>query len=246
VESTKSEARNPKRIPMFKEAMIKTARHFTMVCLTMVFIGGVIHAQGKGSTEPTETKPAGKAAAKNAAKKEAGKGGKGDAGPVTDKQEEAVNKFVEEHHPELSELLKHLKESKQHRPYDRAMRELFTVSERLGNLKKSDETRYGLELKAWQVKSRVQLLTARLSMDDNEPLKQELRRALAQQYDLRRETLSLEKNRLSERVQKLDKDLIDYDANREASLDKQFQQLTSTSKPKPAGKTKPAKGTTKP
>jgi hypothetical protein len=219
--------------------LIRVHPWLAFLLLATLLTPAAVSAQDKSSSGSPEAKPAGKAAKKEAAK------GK-DAPAITPEREEAVNAFVAEHHPELGELLKHLKESKQHKQYDRAMRDLYAVSERLGNLKKSDKERYDLELKTWQLKSRIQLLTARLSMDDNEPLKHELRQALAEQYDLRGQVLTLEKNRLHERVQKLEKDLIDYDARREAGIDKQFQQLTSTAKPKPVGKTKAAKGTTKP
>lgn len=157
---------------------------------------------------------------------------------VTPEREAAVNEFVQEHHPELAELLKHLKEKKKTRQYERAIRDLYAVSERLSGLKKADSQRYEPELKAWKLKSRIQLLSARLTMGDNEELKQELKQALAQQYDVRRELLAMEQQRLSDRLQKIEQDLSDYDARREATLEKQFEQLTSI-------RTKATKKTTK-
>jgi hypothetical protein len=176
---------------------------------------------------------------KRPAKKESARKDAKEAPAVTPEREAAVNAFVAEHHPELGELLKHLKGIKNQKQYERAIRDLYAVSEKLAGLQKSDSGRYELELKAWKVKSRIQLLSARLTMGDNEDLKYQLKQALAEQYDLRREVLSLEKNRLHERVQKLEKDLIDYDSRREAALDKQFQQLTSTMpKGRPGAKNK--------
>lgn len=160
---------------------------------------------------------------------------------ITPEKEAAVNAFVAEHHPELAELLKHLKGIKNQKPYERAVRELYTASERLANLQKTDSGRYELELKAWKVKSRIQLLSARLTMKDDEQLKNELKAALSEQYDIRREVLSLEKNRIQDRLQKLERDLADYDSRREEAIEKQFKQLTSVTKARPAAKGKPSR-----
>src|SRR5213079_880399 len=135
----------------------------------------------------------------------------------------AVNAFVAEHHPELGELLKHLKGIKNQRPYERAIRELSADNERLGNLQKNDRARYEVALKGWKVKSRIQLLSARLTMQDDEQLKTELKEALAEQYSIRREMLTMEKNRIQDRLQKLDRDLADYDKRRDEMIEKQFK-----------------------
>lgn len=191
---------------------------------------------GRPAKQPGKNEAARKAAArKEAARKEA------KDSPVTPDKEAAVNAFVAEHHSELGELLRHLKAIKNQRPYERAIRELYTASERLAGLQKSDSGRYELELKAWKVKSRIQLLSARLTMKDDEQLKHELKDALAEQYDLRREVLTMEKNRIQDRLQKLERDLADYDNRREEAIERQFQQLTATPKARPGAKNKTEK-----
>jgi hypothetical protein len=179
------------------------------------------------------TKQAGKNEGKKAAARKEAK-----ESPITPEKEAAVNAFVAEHHPELAELLRHLKGIKNQKPYERAIRELYTASERLAALQKSDSSRYELELNAWKVKSRIQLLSARLTMKDDEQLKNELKAALSEQYDIRREVLSLEKNRIQDRLQKLERDLADYDSRREEAIERQFKQLTSMPKNRPAAKDK--------
>jgi hypothetical protein len=165
---------------------------------------------------------------------------------VTPEREAAAFTFVERHHPELGELLKHLKESKQTKQYDRAVRDLYSVSERLAGLQTSDKERYELELKTWKLKSRIQLLSARLTMGDSDELKQELRKTLAEQRDVRRELLVLEKQRAKRRADKLEQDLVDFDAKRDAELDKQFQQLTAVKPTTKNKSTKPNKKVVKP
>ena len=209
-----------------------------MYRLIALLMFALLITPAQAQDEPAPDRPAKKQAKKPVAKKtENSKDGKPPI-VITPEKEAAVNAFVAEHHPELAELLKHLKGIKNQRPYERAIRELYTASERLANLQKSDSGRYELELKAWKVKSRIQLLSARLTMKDDEQLKNELKAALAEQYDLRREVLSLERNRIQDRLQKLERDLAGYDSRREEVIEKQFKQLTSTPKGRPAAKGK--------
>jgi hypothetical protein len=202
------------------------SRLIALMLLTL-FVAPVMAQDGPGPNRAAK-----KAAAKNAARKD------DKPAPITDEKEAAVNAFVAEHHPELGELLQHLAGMKNQRPYERAVRELSAASDRLANLKKTDEKRYGLELKSWKVKSRIQLLSARLTMKDDEQLKTELKAAIAEQYDLRREIMTAEKNRIQDRLQKLERDLANYDSRREAEIEKHFKQLTSVPKTRPAAKGK--------
>lgn len=167
---------------------------------------------------------------------------------ITSEQEAAVLEFVGEHYPELRDLLTHLKESDRKKQYERALWDLHMVSSKLSFLKKHDSPRYDLDLKAWKVRSRIQLLTAKLSMEqDHEELKNQLRSALAEQHDLRRESLRLEGERLRQRELKVSEELANLDARREEMIEKQFQQLTSPDKPrsKPGSEDRP-KNTTRP
>src|SRR5262249_19634201 len=86
-----------------------------------------------------------------------GKGrGKAKAKPapgITPEREAAVKTFVDQHHPELGELLVHLKENNK-KEYEKAVRDLFKTSERLARTHEMDVERYDLELKLWQTQSR--------------------------------------------------------------------------------------------
>ncbi len=165
----------------------------------------------------------------------------GNAGGVSASEEAAVFAFVREHHPELGHLLKHLKAGKQPKQYERAMRDLYTVSSRINSLQTSDSARYELSLKGWKLKSRIQLLAAKLTMDNSEELKSELKKAISEQVDLRRDTLLLETQRLRERELKLSQELVDFEAQRDQTIERQYRQLLSTSKPKPNVKPKAEK-----
>lgn len=162
---------------------------------------------------------------------------------VTLEREAAVMTFVKQHHPELSELLIHLKE---HSPneYQRAVRDLFRTSERLAQIQERDSLAYELELKLWKARSRAQLISARLQMGDSEELRKQLRVTLNEEYDTRIELLRRDHDRASERVKNLGEQLEKLSQRRDEEIEKQMKQLTSTvrgeQKAKPAAKKKPA------
>jgi hypothetical protein len=154
-----------------------------------------------------------------------------EAPAVTPEQEAAVFEFVEQHHPELGNLLRHLKENQPKRAYQRAIRDLSIAHDRLAALEENDRTRYELELQAWKVKSRIQLLSAKLTMSQDEQLKSDLKESLAEQYDTRLALLELEQSRLRDRLLRSEKQLADLTARREATLEKQWQAIVSGNAP---------------
>jgi hypothetical protein len=145
---------------------------------------------------------------------------------LTPEREAAVKTFVSLHHAELEDLLTQLK-NKNPKQYDKAVKELFLTSERLAQLRESDPERYKLELQAWQIRSRVQLLTAKLTMSSDDALKQELKAALAEQYDTKHRLLTYDREKLRERMKKIEQDMNDHQAKREQALQKQYEQLSS-------------------
>jgi hypothetical protein len=144
---------------------------------------------------------------------------------ITPEREAAAITFVRHHHPELVELLTHLKESSP-REYERAIRELFRTSERLALVQERDSEAYDLELGLWKARSRAQLLAARLQMADDPALRNELRSALEAEYDLRIRVLRHDRERLSQRVRGLEEQIERLGTRREAAIESQFQSLT--------------------
>src|SRR5688500_6020942 len=130
---------------------------------------------------------------------------------ITPERESAVVSFVERNHAELAELLAHLK-TNQPKEYDRALRDLFRVTEKLAMVHERDSRQYDLELKSWKAQSRAQLLVARLKMTDPESgdveeLKKQLRETLSEQMQARLEVMKLERERVTGRLEKLDEDI---------------------------------------
>lgn len=155
-------------------------------------------------------------------------------------REAAAMTFVGQHHPELAELLVQLKESDV-REYRRAIHDLFRTSERLAQIQEQEPARYEQELDAWKLKSRVQLLAARLRMTPgDEALRLQLKQTLLEQIDHQRARLDSERLRMAERLERLDAHLEKLQSNREQMAERQLQQLTSGRKR--SGQGKPSRG----
>jgi hypothetical protein len=167
---------------------------------------------------------------------------------ITPEREAAVVSFVERNHPELAELLAHLK-TNQPKEYDRALRDLFRVTEKLAMVHERDDRQYGLEIKAWKAQSRAQLLVARLKMTepesgDAEELKKQLREALAEQMQARLDVLKLDRERVTGRLEKLNDDITRLERDRESVIDMHLKNLTNqvnANRPKAKIPEKPAR-----
>ena len=144
--------------------------------------------------------------------------------PLTPEREAAAITFVRQHHAELVDLLNQLKETKP-AEYQAALRELFQTSERLAQLREQDPQRYDLELDAWKTKSRIQLLAARSTMSGDKSFEDQLHAALAQQADIRLRLMKLERDRVADRLQKLDKGIEQFQQTEAAEADRQFERL---------------------
>jgi hypothetical protein len=167
--------------------------------------------------------------------------------------ETRVLRFLEEHQRELATILRPLKESNINE-YRRAIGDLDRVSQRLAETRQRDLARYEWELKRWQTQSRIDLLAARWQMTGSEELKDQLREALDERYTINQKLQRLERDRLSERVQKLDGQLEAAEGKRTETLDRELRGLVaqgrssskSTTGKTPASKTSPATETKPP
>jgi hypothetical protein len=161
---------------------------------------------------------------------EAPKSGKGWKNPMpafTPEREAAAVTFVSTNHPELAPLLAGLKISRPSE-YQKAIRKLFGDSERLAHSRENHPRRYELELQEWKLDSRAQLLVARLTMDRTPELEAQLRRILAEQFDVQRELLNLERERLTQRTAMLDKEIAKFEKNRDKQLDERFDRALNS------------------
>jgi len=154
---------------------------------------------------------------------------------VTPQREAAVMTFVQRNHAELADLLSYLKTS-QPEEYERAIREIFRTTERLDQIQDRDPLQYELEVAAWTAQSRAQLLAARLKMGSSDELLKQLREALTTQNEAKLALLKHDRQRVADRLNKIDGEIARFESDREKVIDRQVQLLTRT-----AGEGRPAK-----
>lgn len=168
---------------------------------------------------------------------------------ITPEREAAVTAFVDRNHPELAALLTHLK-SKQPKEYERAVRDLYRVTEKLAMVSERDSRQYDLELNVWKAQSRAQLLIARLKMTepesgDREEITSQLREVLSEQMQARLEVIKLDRERVTGRLEKLNDEIGRLERDRESVIDSHLKSLTNQAnagaKTKPAEKKPPEK-----
>jgi hypothetical protein len=195
---------------------LQTNTNALLIALTLV---GWLYAQSGDNT------PAAKATAPAPASGNTKKDSKPKrAIAVTPEREAAVLTFVQRNHPELADLLAHLKKS-QPNEYEQAVRDLFRTTERLALIQERDPLQYELELAVWNAQSRVQILAARLKMGATGDVQNQLRAALVVQGQTRLALLKHDRQKAAERLTKIDKDIGRYESDREKIIDRQLQAL---------------------
>ena len=136
--------------------------------------------------------------------------------------EKHVFDFVAEHHKDLGRLLNSLKKRRPE-AYRRAMSELRRSIVRLENLKVRDEERYEVELQAWMLRSRVQLLTAQLAIRDSKHVRDQLKKTLKEQAVTKRKQLQAERKRLKARLAEVDRQLARAESDLQSEIERRLQ-----------------------
>jgi hypothetical protein len=197
-----------------------------IVFAAVVAFGGLLDAQSGNATSSAVSVKAGDKASPPARIANAKRDGKGKSAiAVTPEQEAAVIGFVQRNHAELAELLGYLKTS-QPEEYQRAIKEILRTTERINQIQDRDPLQYELEVAVWTAQSRVQLLAARLKMGSTDELLKQLREALKTQNETKLSLLKHERQRVSDRLGKIEGDIARYETDREKLIDRQLQLLT--------------------
>ncbi len=150
--------------------------------------------------------------------------------PMGAAEESAARNFAKQHHPELLPILDHLKKERQ-REYRRAISDLHKAAARLAQWKKKNPTRYELELDAWKLRSRIQLLAAQVRLEpDDAKLLTAIRRALLEQADMQIAACEAERDRQAERLKQLEAHLRQLREGRLDRVNKQIEAWTRSKK----------------
>jgi hypothetical protein len=152
---------------------------------------------------------------------------------ITREREAAALTFAKQHHPELLGLLDYLRE-KSPTDYRRALHDLFQSSERIAQFQDRGETdRYELELKLWQVQSRIQLLAARIRVGEirvgeTRGLYKNLEAALNDELTVQIQIRQLMRDKVAQRVSRLDEQISRLVENRRQEVERKARFLTRT------------------
>lgn len=160
-----------------------------------------------------------------AARQKSGKGGSRPVVADPEEREKNALAFVKEHHPELAEILAGLKESKP-QEYQKGLREIQGVSQRVSKFREKQPERYTLEVDAWKAGSRARLLAAQGAMSDaaSDDLKVKIRTELLAQEQAKLKLLEIGQadlqNRLESVQEKLKTERDGIDARVAAAVEK--------------------------
>ena len=122
--------------------------------------------------------------------------------PAFDQLEFDAIAFVTEHHPELVALLQSLKSMRQ-KEYDTAIREIVRTKKRLDAIAKREPEVHSMELDAWKLKSKIDLLMARGIARDKSFDKASLRDLLSLQLENQKKRWKHEQSTLRKRQEQL-------------------------------------------
>lgn len=155
---------------------------------------------------------------------------------LTPGRQAAAMTFAKLHHPELADLLSHLK--KHNRPeYRVATRELYQTSEKLAKASERWPEKHALDLEAWKLDSRIRLMLAHIMVSDNSALEGGLEKLLLERVDiqvrqmtLQRDRLAQQQQRLSERKEKLDVGILRIESDRKAAAKKALSRIKNSLK----------------
>ena len=158
--------------------------------------------------------------------------------PVSLDRETDVRAFVKRNHPELDTILVNLKTARPE-AYLAALDDLARQTERLAAIR--DSRRYELELGLWTARSRSQVLIARLRLRDTPALRTQLRALLTEEANLRLAKLEYEHGVVSERLDRVSRQLEQTQATKTEWIDAQFRRATADRPRRPAEKPSPEK-----
>ncbi len=143
---------------------------------------------------------------------------------MTPEREAAALAFAKEHHGELSSLLSQLKEMSPGK-YESAISELFRTSERLSRYKDRLPERYSMELELWKIDSRVRLLVARSASGMEEETRDQVKKLLMERNRLRKTLYQAEQKKLQERLNRLEEQVAQLEAESESIADRDLDRL---------------------
>jgi hypothetical protein len=140
-------------------------------------------------------------------------------------EKEAIE-FVQEHHPELVSLLESLK-SMREKEYQVAIREISKTKKRLDGFAKRGPEIYVIELDAWKIQSKIDLLVAKGIAREKEVNSDVMRGLLTDQVENQKKRWKNELETLAKRQKQISGLLQLTEGHEEEKIDQQLAALQS-------------------
>ena len=141
--------------------------------------------------------------------------------PTFDQLESDAIVFVQEHHPELVSLLQSLKAMRQ-KEYEMAIRDIVRTKKRLEMLSKRESEMHLMELDAWKLKSKIDLLVAKGIARDKSFDTVVLRDLLKLQVENQKKRWKYEQATLAKRQEQIGDLLSKTEGHEEARVEQQL------------------------
>jgi hypothetical protein len=151
------------------------------------------------------------------------------AGDLGADDESSALKFAREHHPELAKLLGPMKSARP-KEYQKAIRELSRVADRLTRMELRAPERYAIEVDLWKAESRLRLVAARSAMVDDDDRREQIEKLVTERNALKLRLFEFERNEASARISQLDKQIETLKAQESDAVRKEVDRLVNTAK----------------
>jgi hypothetical protein len=132
--------------------------------------------------------------------------------------------FVKMHHPELVSLLQLLKAMRE-KEYETAIRDIVRIQKRLEALENRDPDAHQIELDAWKVQSKIDLLLAKAFARDKSFNPKSLRSLLKEQIEIQKRRYENEQRNLAKRQELIADQLQKLVGHEEEKVEQQFSTL---------------------
>lgn len=146
---------------------------------------------------------------------------KGKREPV---DEAAVMSFVGANHPELSDVLKRLRDQ---RPDDfhSALRDLSQQIDRIERVRRRNPEKAAFVQERWNLHSRIQLLIARRLLSPDSSVDAELRQLVEKEIDLRLKYRIKERDQAKKHLSRLDASVAELENERTRLIDQEWKRI---------------------
>lgn len=146
---------------------------------------------------------------------------------LTDDRKDELLSFVREHHPQLEQLLNRLEANQTKRPrsYRQAIISLDRDVARLEGIRSRNSIRHELALNEWKLKSRINVISARMAVNESSRQIDELKKLVGEMLDLRVKQLEFDQTQLKKRLGTIESRIDELAINRDAMIERQLKSV---------------------